>query len=608
MPSVPALGHPEGRPTVLGRYELVAPIGRGGMAEVHLAIQRGPAGFEKLAVIKLVHEHLASQASFVEMLLDEARHAGMIKHPNVVEIYELGEEAGRYFIAMEYLEGEPLLEVLRRSGDRGPRLDPLSTARVIADTAEGLDAAHRLKARDGRPIELVHHDVSLGNIVVLYSGLVKLVDFGVAKVQKVQKAASGARVQGKLGYMAPEKVTDRGVDRRCDIWSLGCVLWEALTLRRLFKGDTDAETVRQVLEAEIEPPSAIEPSAPRELDPIVMRALERDPDRRYQTAKALAADLEEVLRERKYGAKNDRIAQHMEAVFASRIAARERVLRDVSSKRRPSAETLDAAFGEAITPAASTSSSADDEPAHETTTMKTAPNPEGWKPDTPPAPVPVVAPAPAPPPPPPAPREGRQLSPSAFSQPRPRSTGPSVTPKPFSVASLLDDPDAAAEPIRPPAPALAIGSAPSRPSSQPEPAPWPAPPVTPEVPVVPAPPRVAPVQPWRGDVNPFEEDQDLQTVADVIPANAEASRSLQSAPSWTVARQSVSLGELQRWVQESRNPPKSRREAVARGLRQWHQRLMAWAYRHRLPRWLPYAAVAVALVWLVLLVTMCAGG
>src|SRR5262249_55528750 len=148
------------------------------------------------------------------------------------------------FVAMEYLEGEPLLEVLRLGGESGQRLDPLSAARVIADTAEGLDAAHRLKSRDGRLIELVHHDVSLGNIVVLYSGLVKLVDFGVAKARN---ASRGARVHGKLGYMSPEKVADRAVDRRSDIWSLGCVLWEALTLQRLFKGDTDADTVRLVL-------------------------------------------------------------------------------------------------------------------------------------------------------------------------------------------------------------------------------------------------------------------------------------------------------------------------------------------------------------------------
>src|SRR5262245_2690178 len=198
---VSALGPAGSHPGKLGRYELITQIGQGGMAEVQLALQRGPAGFEKLVVVKLVHQNLATQKSFVDMLLDEARVAALVKHPNVVDIYDLGEADGRYFIAMEYLEGEPLLAVLR-AGREGKRLDPLSTARLIADTAEGLDAAHELRSMSGDPIELVHHDVSLGNIVVLYNGQVKLVDFGVAKA--TQKAAGPAtKVQGKFSYMAP---------------------------------------------------------------------------------------------------------------------------------------------------------------------------------------------------------------------------------------------------------------------------------------------------------------------------------------------------------------------------------------------------------------------
>jgi len=531
---VPALGQPEARPITLGRYELVAPIGRGGMAEVHLAIQRGSAGFEKLVVIKLVHEHLASQPAFVDMLLDEGRLAGMIKHPNVVEIYELGEDVGRHFIAMEYLDGEPLLEVLSAGRERRARLDPLSIARVIADTAEGLDAAHRLKSRDGEPIGLVHHDVSLGNIVVLYSGLVKLVDFGVAKAQH---ASRGERVQGKLGYMAPEKVQDRAVDRRSDIWSLGCVLWEALTQRRLFKGDSDADTVRQVLGAEIAPPSEVDPSARPELDPIVMRALQRDPNRRYQTAKGMAADLEEVLRELGYGASNDRIAAYMEAEFAARIAARERVMTEISNKRRPSAATLEAAFGEAVMPAARTISSTGDAPVAVTELAEALDMTE------------LIAPAP----------------PGAA---------------PAEPATALT----AAAPITPDDPLLLD-------------------------PVVPAPPRLPPAAaPWRADEpNPFADDDDSKTIADMIPANAEASRSLQSEPSWTVARESVSLGELQRWVQETRTPPRSRREALVRKVRPLHLRVTAWAVRQRLPRWSPYAAAATVLLWLVLFVAMCTG-
>jgi len=319
------------------------------MAEVQLALQRGPAGFEKLVVVKLVHQNLATQKAFVDMLLDEARVAALVKHPNVVDIYDLGEADGRYFIAMEYLEGEPLLAVLR-AGREGKRLDTLSTARLIADTAEGLDAAHELRSMSGDPIELVHHDVSLGNIVVLYSGQVKLVDFGVAKA--TQKAAGPAtKVQGKFSYMAPEKLRGGRGDRRSDIWSLGCVLWEALTLRRLFKGGNDADTMKQVLEAPLQPPSRVNGDVPREFDAIVMKALERDPAKRYATAKAMAVDLEEVLRKAGYSGRNDAIAKYMMATFGEHIAARKKLLQEVSSKGRASADVLEAAFAEPMTPA-----------------------------------------------------------------------------------------------------------------------------------------------------------------------------------------------------------------------------------------------------------------
>ncbi|MBS1119330.1 MAG: serine/threonine protein kinase with repeat [Deltaproteobacteria bacterium] len=324
------------------------------MAEVQLAIQRGPAGFEKLVVVKLVHANLASQKNFVDMLLDEARIAALVKHPNVVDIYDLGEANGRYFIAMEYLEGEPLLAVLRAGRD-GKRLDPLSTARLVADTAEGLDAAHELRSMGGEPIELVHHDVSLGNIVVLYNGQAKLVDFGVAKA--TMSVATPTRVQGKFGYMAPEKLRGNPGDRRSDIWSLGCVLWEALTLRRLFKGSNDHDTMRQVLGSAIVPPSSINSEVQAAFDPIVMRALDRDPANRYATAKEMAKDLEEVLRQHGYGGRNDQIAKYMQATFDDHIVARKKLLQEVSSKGRASSAVLAAAFQDSLAGVALTTSS-----------------------------------------------------------------------------------------------------------------------------------------------------------------------------------------------------------------------------------------------------------
>jgi serine/threonine-protein kinase len=316
------------------------------MAEVQLALQRGPAGFEKLVVVKLVHDTLATQKAFVDMLLDEARVAALVKHPNVVDIYDLGQANGRYFIAMEYLEGEPLLSVLR-AGKEGKRLDVLSTGRLIADTAEGLDAAHELRSMSGDRLELVHHDISLGNIVVLYNGQVKLVDFGVAKATQ-SAAGPKSRVQGKFSYMAPEKLRGKPGDRRSDIFSLGCVMWEALTLKRLFRGSNDTETMKQVLEATIEPPSKVNTEVPAEYDAIVMRALDRDPDKRQRTAKELAVEVEELLRKRGYGAKNDKIARYMQDTFKEHIGARKKLVQEVVNKGSASAEVLDAAFNDPI--------------------------------------------------------------------------------------------------------------------------------------------------------------------------------------------------------------------------------------------------------------------
>ncbi len=326
----------------LGRYELITRIGQGGMAEVLLALQRGPAGFEKLVVVKLVHGELATQKAFVDMLLDEARVAALVKHPNVVDIYDLGEADGKYFIAMEYLEGEPLLGVLR-AGREGTRLDPLSTGRLIADTAEGLDAAHELRNMAGERIELVHHDISLGNIVVLYNGTVKLVDFGVAKAAE-SVTGPQTKVQGKFSYMAPEKLEGFPGDRRSDIFSLGCVLWEALTLKRLFRGGNDAETMKLVLEYAIPKPSEANPDVPFAFDAIVMRALDRDPAKRHGTAKELAVELEELLRVAGYGAKNDRIARYMQETFKTHIEARKQLVQEVVSKGSASAAIVDAAF------------------------------------------------------------------------------------------------------------------------------------------------------------------------------------------------------------------------------------------------------------------------
>ncbi len=324
-------------PRRLGKYELVAKIGEGGMAEVHLARQRGPKKFQKLVVVKTVHSKLASKPALAEALLDEARIAALVKHPNVVDIYDLGEEQGTYFIAMEYLEGESLATVLMASRT-GPRLDPFSTARIIADSAAGLHAAHELRALDGTVLELVHQDVTPGNVIVLYTGQVKLVDFGVAKVST---SAESGLVKGKAGYLAPELFDGASADRRCDVWSLGVVLWEALTLRRLFGVKTEEETFDRIRTLPIPPPSRQALAVTKDLDDVCLKALARDPAARYQTAREMQEDLLAVLRAANWSGDSEPIARFMRTSFAPQIAARREVLREVGARDSLRPETIE---------------------------------------------------------------------------------------------------------------------------------------------------------------------------------------------------------------------------------------------------------------------------
>ncbi len=310
-------------PVRLGRYELLARIGEGGMAEVHLARLHGARQFEKLVVVKTVHPRLAEVPSLIEGLLDEARIAALVKHPNVVDIYDLGEEDGTCFIAMEYLAGESLFSVLRQT-QRGPRLDRWSVAQIVADGAAGLGAAHELRDLAGERLELVHQDVSPGNVFILYSGQVKLVDFGVAKVRST---AEDGQVRGKTGYLAPELFDGAPADRRTDVFSLGVVMWEGLTQRRLYTGANERERMAKARAARIAPPSSVMPDVGKSLDDICLRAVARDPAQRYPTAAAMHEDLIAALRSAGRVGDHDTIGRFMRERFAAEIAAREELLR-----------------------------------------------------------------------------------------------------------------------------------------------------------------------------------------------------------------------------------------------------------------------------------------
>jgi serine/threonine-protein kinase len=279
----------------IGRYRLCFEIAAGGMAMVYLARAEGPESFEKVVALKCIHRHLAREREFVEMFLDEARIVSRIHHANVCTLFDFGEADGTYYIAMEYLVGEPLSRVRkavmqRRQFRDSPRM-PFYIARVIADVCEGLHAAHELVGPSGAPLEVVHRDVSPQNLFVTYDGVAKVMDFGIASAQeRVHQTATG-QLKGKFAYMAPEQLWRLGTDRRADVWSLGVVLWEMLTNERLFRKPDELETMHAVTDGPIPPPSSHNPRVPRELDAIVLKALARDRNARYPTARELGRDL-----------------------------------------------------------------------------------------------------------------------------------------------------------------------------------------------------------------------------------------------------------------------------------------------------------------------------
>ncbi len=292
---VPAPAAPE----KIGRYQLCFELASGGMASVYLARAEGAPGFQKLVALKRIHAHLADEKEYVEMFLDEARIASRITHANVCSVFDFGEADGEYFIAMEYLVGESLSRVHRRvvanADQRTSTLLPARMARVIAQACEGLHAAHELTDADGESLHVVHRDVSAENLFVTYDGATQVVDFGIAHASQRVHHTEAGQVKGTFPYMAPEQMTAAVVDRRVDVWALGAVLWELLTLRRLFLRDTDVNTMYAVLSGEIRPPSHHRSDVPPELDAIVLKALQRSPDERWQTAREMGKALQRFL-------------------------------------------------------------------------------------------------------------------------------------------------------------------------------------------------------------------------------------------------------------------------------------------------------------------------
>ncbi len=338
MTAVPAQDPDSRRPEKanaqrVGRYELCFELAAGGMATVYLARQDGLPGFEKLVALKKIHPHLARERDYIEMFLDEARIASRITHSNVCSVFDFGEADGEYFISMEFLVGEPLSRVYRRVAanpeHRTSERLPMLMARVVADACEGLHAAHELKDANGDLLHVVHRDVCARNLFVTYAGVVQVVDFGIASARQRVHHTTAGQVKGTFPYMAPEQMTAGSMDRRVDVWALGVVLWELLTLRRLFRRDTDVNTMYAVLSDEIRPPSHYRPDVPKELDVIVLRALQRNPDERFQTAREMGQALTRFLAKQREAMGPAELSEWMSALFPQG-EARKRQLMEIA--------------------------------------------------------------------------------------------------------------------------------------------------------------------------------------------------------------------------------------------------------------------------------------
>jgi TolB-like protein/tRNA A-37 threonylcarbamoyl transferase component Bud32 len=279
-----------------GRYQLVEKLGEGGMAVVYRALLHGAEGFERQVVLKRILPELSRDPRFTDMLLAEAKLCARMHHPGIVQVNDVGEIDGQYFVAMELVDGFDLAMLLKRCYDLGRPMPPGLAAWIGAELGRALGYAHALTGDDKRPLDVVHRDVSPSNIMVTTTGAVKLLDFGIAKMkhQIADERTRTGTLKGKIGYMSPEQADGESIDRRSDLFSLGIVLWEALTLERLFRGSDDFETLRRVREAKVAPPSSLKPEVPPELDAVLGKLLSRAKEDRYPTGEEVAAALSPI--------------------------------------------------------------------------------------------------------------------------------------------------------------------------------------------------------------------------------------------------------------------------------------------------------------------------
>ncbi|MBN2493417.1 MAG: serine/threonine protein kinase [Deltaproteobacteria bacterium] len=307
-------------PTQFGKYTLCERLAVGGMAEIFRAKMYGVDGFEKNLVVKQILPQYARNREFIQMFVDEAKITVSLSHGNIVPVYELGQYEGTYFIAMDWVDGRNLGEILDAGLDQDNHLSLPHALFIASELLAGLDYAHRKTDDQGRLLHIVHRDVSPQNVLISYEGEVKIVDFGIARAAtKVHETRSGI-IKGKFGYMAPEQASGGEVDARSDVFAVGILLYEMLTLERLFAGDNDAVVLDRVKRADVPTPSRVNPKISPQLDAIVFKALAADPANRYQSADEMRRELSRFLYSMSEEASPKTLSAYMKALFAEDIA------------------------------------------------------------------------------------------------------------------------------------------------------------------------------------------------------------------------------------------------------------------------------------------------
>ena len=333
------MGDPSRRPSprVLGRYALYDEIASGGMATVHLGRLLGPAGFSRTVAIKCLHAHFAKNPEFVAMFLDEARVAARIRHPNVMQTLDVVALKHELFLVMEYVQGETLAALVRRSGDRGRRIPPRIVSAILSGVLHGLHAAHEATNERGEPLDIVHRDVSPQNVLVGADGVARVLDFGIAKASGRVQITREGRVKGKIGYMSPEQMTGRSLDRRTDVYSASVVLWEALTGARLFEATNEYAAAELIKNHAFDPPSRLVPSLDGGVDDLVARGLAYDPAERFGSAREMAVALERCARL----ATPSEIADWVEETAGAELARRAEAIAWVEEQSAVTESSLD---------------------------------------------------------------------------------------------------------------------------------------------------------------------------------------------------------------------------------------------------------------------------